>query len=114
MMDDLAINQHHDAATGTAKQRVADDYAHRLFQGMEINNKVYSQLIAEKARMMDKTIPESLRSAWSQCLRTNSSYLDCPIANYTMEQNYTMYVMVHKTSAISLNSTSVLVPHGHY
>ena len=114
MMDDLGINQHHDAATGTGKQHVAGDYAHRLFEGMEISNKVYSQLIAEQARMMDTTTPDGLRSAWSQCLRTNSSYLDCPIANYTMDQNYTMYVMVHKPSAISSNSTSVLVPHGHY
>ena len=30
MLNELGINQHHDAVTGTAKQAVADDYAFRL------------------------------------------------------------------------------------
>jgi lysosomal alpha-mannosidase len=34
MLDDLGINQHHDAVTGTGKQAVANDYAHRLYKGM--------------------------------------------------------------------------------
>ena len=31
----VAVSQHHDAVTGTAKQHVTDDYAVRLHQGME-------------------------------------------------------------------------------
>jgi len=38
MLDVLGINQHHDAVTGTGKQAVADDYAYRLYTGMDINS----------------------------------------------------------------------------
>ena len=31
----LAVNQHHDAVTGTEKQPVANDYAKRLYIGRE-------------------------------------------------------------------------------
>lgn len=34
MLDDIGINQHHDAVTGTGKQAVANDYAWRLYRGM--------------------------------------------------------------------------------
>lgn len=34
MLDELGINQHHDAVSGTGKQAVADDYARRLYKGM--------------------------------------------------------------------------------
>ena len=37
MLDEMGIYQHHDAATGTAKQYVADDYATRLFKAMQKN-----------------------------------------------------------------------------
>ena len=47
MLDELGINQHHDAVSGTAKQHVADDYANRLTKGMKINNKEYGKLIQE-------------------------------------------------------------------
>ena len=31
----MAVNQHHDAVTGTEKQPVANDYAKRLYQGRQ-------------------------------------------------------------------------------
>ena len=31
----VAVNQHHDAVTGTSKQAVADDYALRLSEGLD-------------------------------------------------------------------------------
>jgi lysosomal alpha-mannosidase len=36
----VAVNQHHDAVTGTAKQHVTDDYALRLHNGMEASRAV--------------------------------------------------------------------------
>jgi hypothetical protein len=47
MMDQMGINQHHDAVTGTGKQAVADDYNLRLFNGMESNNNIYSIVLDE-------------------------------------------------------------------
>jgi hypothetical protein len=47
MLDVLGINQHHDAVTGTGKQAVADDYAYRLYTGMDINSEPYQQIIGE-------------------------------------------------------------------
>lgn len=48
MLDVLGINQHHDAITGTGKQAVADDYAHRLFTGITSNSDVFSDAIERK------------------------------------------------------------------
>ena len=64
MLDVLGINQHHDAVTGTAKQDVANDYAHRLFLGMEINKDVYSDAIERKISAKTGLTHEN---EWTQC-----------------------------------------------
>ena len=42
ILDTMGVLQHHDAITGTERQRVADDYAGDVVEIMEKNNKVYS------------------------------------------------------------------------
>lgn len=111
MMDELGINQHHDAVSGTAKQHVADDYAKRLFEGMKVTNKEYGKLIQENIQQQTGM---TTSSEWEQCFRTNSTYLDCPIANYAEETNYKMAVAVHNPSANPIGQASFAVPHGHY
>lgn len=42
MMDVVGVTQHHDAATGTGKQHVADDYARLIFGQISTTNPVYA------------------------------------------------------------------------
>jgi plasmid replication initiation protein len=79
MQNELGVNQHHDAVTGTGKQAVANDYAFRLFKGMKQNNQEYSKLMQEKLSL-HKSL--DVQGQFSQCIATNSTFLDCPIANY--------------------------------
>jgi hypothetical protein len=111
MLDELGINQHHDAVSGTAKQPVADDYARRLYKGMQINNVQYGNLIQEK---IEQQTGMTTSSQWEQCSRTNTTYLDCPVANYANLTNYTMSVAVHNPSANPMMKPSFAVPHGKF
>lgn len=44
----MAVNQHHDAITGTEKQHVQDDYVKRLYEGREECWDVMTQFLKEK------------------------------------------------------------------
>jgi hypothetical protein len=111
MMDALGINQHHDAVTGTAKQRVADDYALRLYKALEANNQLYNMLLGEKVEAATGVVA---LSTWSQCFRTNSTYLDCPVSEHSSEKNLTMWAAVHNPASISTLSQRFAVPSGTY
>jgi hypothetical protein len=111
MQNELGVNQHHDAVTGTGKQKVANDYALRLFKGMKQNNVEYGKLIKEKA---SKHLSLEALGEVSQCFATNSTYLDCPIAEYTQEEGYTMTVFVHNPSPVDLESVRIAVPNGNF
>jgi hypothetical protein len=78
MLSELGIYQHHDAIAGTAKQHVADDYARRMAQAMEINTISYSKLVDEQVKSMSGySLPQN--SDYHMCSRVNGTYLDCPI-----------------------------------
>jgi hypothetical protein len=51
-MDVMGVEQHHDAISGTARQRIANDYAFKIFKGMKTNNEVYNRLLAEKVQKL--------------------------------------------------------------
>ena len=38
LQDALSIAQHHDAVSGTSRERVVDDYVERLQYGIDIND----------------------------------------------------------------------------
>jgi hypothetical protein len=59
-----------------------------MFDAIRLNNLLYSKLIDEAARMYANFSSRD----WDWCLKTNGTYLDCPIAN---NQNKTMVVGVH-------------------
>lgn len=98
MMDSMGINQHHDAISGTGRQRIADDYAFKIYKSMDINNKVYNELLAEKVQKLTGYTSDK---EWVQCLKTNSTYMDCPIANHTLSlNNSNMFAIVQNPSSI--------------
>jgi len=100
LYDELGINQHHDAVTGTGKQPVANDYAKRLFDGMEKNNAVYNRLVSDK---IGKLTGYTSDSQWQQCFVSNTTYVDCPINDMQDEKEYEMSVIVHNPSSVVLS-----------
>ena len=51
MMDVMGIEQHHDAVSGTGKQRVADDYQLRMSKVIDQNSDVYGAVIGKEVFM---------------------------------------------------------------
>jgi len=108
MLDALGINQHHDAVTGTGKQAVADDYALKLYTGMDNNSDKYSDMISEKIESLTG-LNSSMK--WMQCSQTNSTYLDCPVADLPEQ---TFAVAIQNPSSIENTKVRIAVPHGKY
>lgn len=78
---------------------------------MYVNNVEYAKLIQEN---IEQQTGMTTSSQWEQCSKTNSTYLDCPVANYALESNYTMSVAVHNPSADPILKPSFAVPHGNF
>ncbi|KOM28079.1 hypothetical protein LR48_Vigan499s002300 [Vigna angularis] len=87
--DALAIAQHHDAVSGTAKQHTTDDYAKRLAIGASRAEEVVSSslycLTSKKC-----TAPTS---AFSQCQLLNISY--CPPTEDSITQANSLVLVVY-------------------
>mmetsp|Transcript_1042 Transcript_1042/g.1904 ORF Transcript_1042/g.1904 Transcript_1042/m.1904 type:complete len:329 (+) Transcript_1042:599-1585(+) len=100
-LDAMGINQHHDAITGTAKQRVADDYAFRISRAIKSSSDLYSSLIENKINLLSGLASDQ---KWVQCERTNSTFLDCPISEFSheLQNGFQMTVVVHNPSSLDL------------
>jgi len=107
MLDAMGVLQHHDAVSGTAKQAVANDYNRLLSNAMAKNNAQYDKLIADKVR---NQFGYAANEDWKQCLKTNSTYLDCPVASKSLNESWSMNVAVHNPSTVDLKSLKVAVP----
>jgi len=77
---------------------------------MEQNNVEYNKLVADKIAAATNLKADA---PWQQCFRTNSTYLDCPVANYEND-TFTMNVIVHNPSTQDLSTARVAVPPGNY
>lgn len=110
MLNELGINQHHDAVTGTGRQDVADDYAFRLWRGMKQNNEVYGDLINDKVKAFSGF---TAGDDWVVCAKTNATYLDCPVSSLT-QSTWTMNVAVHNPSSVDTTWSKIAVPAGEY
>jgi hypothetical protein len=68
-------------------------------------------LISEQAALIDSDL---IKQDWALCLRTNSSYHDCPVSDYADKENYNMYAMIHQTSTILDDVVTLSVPHANF
>ena len=83
MLSELGVYQHHDAVAGTAKQHVADNYAHRMSRAIHKNAPSYSKLVDDQVKdMSGYGLPEG--AMYQMCDRTNGTFLDCPISQYNL------------------------------
>ncbi len=107
MTDVVGVVQHHDGVTGTGKQHVADDYAKRVFKGIEATNSVYADIIGKLASTAGVN-----GENWSWCQRQNGTWQDCPIASFTSD--YTMVIATHNPSNLLMQTFELKVPHGNF
>lgn len=111
MLDALGVAQHHDAISGTAKMRVADDYSNKLNKAIINNNPTYAHVLNER---LGRNIGYKSVTEWTQCVMSNTTYLDCPVVDKKDQDNFEMYVAVHNPSAQKVLSTRIPVPNGKY
>ena len=87
---------------------MANDYIHILFDRIQNNNKVYSELIDKYASKRGIT----KNGNWTWCLSTNSTYMDCPISNYERDQSF--IVAVHNPALEPKKVSVIKTAHGNY
>eukprot|EP00347_Sterkiella_histriomuscorum_P000869 403374211 len=108
LMDAIGINQHHDAITGTAKQYVADDYVWKLYKAHQINNPIFGEAIDSQVKRISGIVT---KEKWQMCFKENTTYMDCPIAQYR-NQTVAILVAVYNPSSLIVNYTQIAVPNG--
>jgi len=73
---------------------------------MKQTNLEYGKLVSEKVSQLGVDTV----GMWSQCFRTNSTYLDCPIADFTNNEKFQMNVAVHNPAAFDIKGARIAVP----
>jgi hypothetical protein len=101
----MGILQHHDAVTGTAKQAVAENYNSRIFRGMTAVNNVLVKSLDEYVKQVMPTIQTN--GPWTWCVRENSTYLDCPVAEQNIESNIT--IAAYNPAATPMDFVSIIL-----
>ena len=107
----MGILQHHDAVTGTARQAVAENYNSRIFRGMQATNNVVVKSLDDYVKQVMPSIQTSA-SQWTWCVRENSTYLDCPVAEHPNQANIT--IAAYNPAATPMDVVSIIVKHPHY
>jgi len=108
-MDVLGVNQHHDAITGTAKQFVANDYAHSVYDGLMYSLRSHTTVL----KNVSSTHFGLTANEYQQCTLTNGTYLDCPIASWKNDTEILVAIHNPQTFKNDTQWTKIKVPHGN-
>ena len=76
---------------------------------MEKNNIIYEEMLNDHTFKLADIKAEK----WFQCVKTNSTWLDCPLANYNAG-NVTFLVNVHNPAQDTMHYQKIKVPHEKY
>ena len=109
LLDGMGVAQHHDAITGTSTQHVTDDYSQILYSAIDKNNIIYEEMLNDHTFKLADIKAEK----WYQCYKTNSTWLDCPLANYN-SGNVTFLVNIHNPTLDFIQYQKIKVPHDKY
>ncbi|XP_057868913.2 alpha-mannosidase isoform X2 [Cryptomeria japonica] len=113
--DALAIAQHHDAVSGTAKQHTTNDYAKRLFIGAsKVEEMVNSALVCLTNSTLNSQCG-NVETGFQQCSLLNISY--CPESEANLTNNTSLVLVAYnslgwkriETIRIPVNSDSLIV-----
>lgn len=109
----MAVQLHHDAITGTAKQFVTNDYQVRLSQALTDSKSLYNK---ELSKILEEETGIRTNQSLVTCLGSqNSTVIDCPISNPVNKNATEFVVVVHNTASKSNKQYSkVLLPSGDY
>lgn len=116
LAEPVAIVQHHDAITGTARQYVTDDYSRRLSIGMEKCEQVVDEAFRKLAQIPFNKVSTTVaanRSNASSVLDSNK-YRFCQLLNISScaatETMTDFLVSIYNPLARSLENTYVRIP----
>lgn len=95
MLDAMGVYQHHDAISGTAKQRVADSYVNLLSKAMSKNNYVYGKYLKDMVKS-DLNLSVSVQSTFFNGIQ-NNTVAETPMGS-SFENETEVLVVVHNPS----------------
>jgi len=109
----MAVQLHHDAITGTAKQFVTNDYKVRLSQALSDSQSLYNQ---ELSKILEEETGIKLNQSLVTCQGSqNSTVIDCPVSNPANKNATEFVAVVHNTASKSNKQYSkILLPSGEY
>jgi hypothetical protein len=91
---------------------VADNYNSRIFKAMKANNEVFGEALDDLVRALLPGLQPGA-AGWEWCVRENSTYLDCPTAEYSATANIMVGVFNPATNGPT-DYLQVPVRHGNY
>lgn len=108
----MGVYQHHDAVSGTAKQRIAESYVTHLSNAMAQNNDVYGKILKDMVKN-DLNLSVSVQSTFFNGIQ-NDTVAQTPMGT-TFKDEQELVVVVHNPSAKFTDSpVKIQVPSNAY